>query len=93
MSVRKFDEIMWHASYTTLLSAAILLIFFISRNSDRIAQYNNVYSRYTACVLSVEDRTEEVIGGCWDHVIEEAGRDVHRYDQIEDRHYWLTEEK
>lgn len=72
--------------------AGMLILITTVNNTHDTSKDNNVYVRYIACALSVppEDRTKQIINNCWNHVIEEAGREVHRYDDIEDdNHYWL----
>lgn len=87
----KFDRFMHYVAPVVIASAAILLTAFFLNDGNSTSKDNNVYVRYIACALSVdpEVRTPDVIKGCWDHVIEESGREVHRYDEIEDNHYWL----
>lgn len=72
-------------------AAGLIIIMFFINQGNLLNRDNNVYVRYIACALSIEpeERTEEVIEACWDHVIEEANREVHRYDKEEDMHPWL----
>jgi hypothetical protein len=85
------DRLMSYIAPVVLSVAAVLVIVFFINSTNQVDKDNNVYVRYIACALSVEpsERSKSVISNCWDHVIEEAGIDVHRYDEIEDNHHWL----
>jgi hypothetical protein len=87
------DRLMSYIAPVVLSVAAVLVIVFFINTTNQVNKDNNVYVRYIACALSVEPsaRSREIIARCWDHVIEEAGHVVHRYDEIEDNHYWLSQ--
>ncbi len=92
MSDSKLDKIMRVVAPLILFLAGMLVVVSIVNSTHDTSKDNNVYVRYIACVLSVPpaDRSDEVIEQCWDHVIEESNREVHRYDSIgNDNHYWL----
>ena len=93
----KKEKIMQKLALILIMIAGILAVFFILTSLTRtqgVSKDNNVYVRYIACALSVdpEERRREIIKDCWDHVTEEADREVHRYDNIEDdNHFWFKE--
>ncbi len=88
---KSIDRIMMYLAPLVMVTAAVLIIAFLINQSQQVTKDNNVYARYVACALSVDPskRTDKIISGCWDHVIKEAGHEVHRYDEVSEKHPWL----
>lgn len=91
---KPIDKVMRYLAPLVMVVAAVMIIAFLIDRTREVSKDNNVYVRYIACALSVDPdiRTPEVIAGCWDHVIEEADHDVHRYDEQSDLHPWLKQQ-
>lgn len=93
--MNKTDKIIQHLTPLILVVAAVLVIAFLIDSIKSITRDNNVYVRYVACALSVdpEKRDSAVIKDCWDHVIKDANRKVHRYDDNNyPEHFWFREQ-
>ncbi len=92
--MKNIDKLMALVSPVILVVAGILILGFLITNNTNIGKDNNVYVRYVACILSVEPAkvTDAVISGCWDHVTQEIGREVHRYNDANyEKHFWLRD--
>lgn len=89
--MKPLDRIMHYVAPVVIAAAAILVTAFFLNEGNQTSKDNNVYVRYIACALSVDpqQRNQKVINQCWDHVIEEADREVHRYDEQGSLHPWL----
>lgn len=93
--MNKLDKIMFYIAPVIFTAAGLMIILAAITSSGSTTRDNNVYVRYIACALSVapDKRTDTVIEDCWDHVIKEAGREVHRYDDNSyPAHFWLRGE-
>lgn len=75
------DRILAVLPWALVLVGFIIAYSFIS-NVGKTSKENNVYVRYTACILSIKPsaRGDKEINGCWDRVTTEAKFSPQRYD-------------